>query len=93
MKEFKTSRRYAQITLRDSLHNISTYIILAILFLVAQYYCPEIGSYLKETGAFELVGAVYLVYVHQTAQLFVSGRVVVVAADRKTHGGTAVLAG
>lgn len=50
MKGFRTAFHYSQITLQDSLHNISTYITLASLFLVVQYYCPEIGRYLAENG-------------------------------------------
>lgn len=50
MKGCKTALRYSQITVRDSLHRISTYIVLAILFLVVQFYCPGIALYLKENA-------------------------------------------
>ena len=50
MKDFKIIRRYSHVLQRNSLRNVSTYVVLAALFFVIQYCCPEIGMYLKENG-------------------------------------------
>lgn len=92
MKGFKTLWRYARITLRDSLHNISIYIILGLIFLVAQYYCPEIGSYLKENGDrlnfWELY--VWSMSTRQAQFLYLAGVVGVTSQIVKLSGGTAL---
>ncbi len=92
MKGFNTAWRYARITLRDSLHNISIYIILGLVFLIAQYYCPEIGSYLKENGdrlnLWELY--VWSMSTRQAQLLYLAGVVGVTSQIVKLHGGTAL---
>lgn len=92
MKGFRTIWRYAQVTVRDGLHNISTYMILGILFLVVQYYCPGIGRYLQENGDRMNLWELYVwsMSTRQAQLLYLAGIVGVACQSIRFHGGTAL---
>ena len=91
MKGFRTAFHYSRITLRDSLHNISTYVTLVSLFLVVQYYCPGISRYLAENGERLNLWELYIwsMSTRQSQLLYLAGVIGLTCQVVRLHGGTA----
>lgn len=49
MKGYKCVARFSYISVKESLHSIVFYVVLAVIFFVIQYLCAGIGSYLHGT--------------------------------------------
>lgn len=91
MKGFKTALCYSRITLRDILRNISAYIVLLCVFLVAQYYCPEVGKYLKDSGEKMNLWELYIwsMSSRQSQLLYLAAIIGLNSQLIRLHGGTA----
>lgn len=89
MKGFRTVWRYSRIKLQDSLRDATTYVILGLIFLLVQYYCPGISKYLKENGMQLNVWELYIwsMSTRQSQLLYLAGVFGVVSQVVKVNDG------